>query len=817
MKTEFSRRDFLKTSGALVVYFAASEAVPFAAAQGPFDTHASHIDPEQLDSWLAVASDGAVTAYTGKCDLGQGMFTVQTQLVAEELCVPLEAVKLVQCDTSITPDQGTTSGSQSTPTNFNTRNLAQAAATAREALIAMAAQKLGVGAEQLTAENSAVHARSNGEKPGRAIKYTELIGGKRFHLIVNPAAKRRSPSEWRVLGTPVPSLDRVALMTGTFEFVHNVHVPGMVHGRVVRPPDVGANVAHVDEASVRHVPGLIKVVVRKNFVGVVAAKQHQAQQAAKELKITWKPGPESPPQAEFYDYIRKQPSRDSMLVNSKDVDQKLKSASRVLKATYSHPYQAHGSIGSSCAVADVQANHATIWSPTQSVYPTQHGITTLTGLPLDSVRVIFVRGSGCYGLNAADTASYDAALLSQAVRRPVRVQLSRKNEFISENYGNACVIAQQAALDASGKITAWDCESWVTSLGGRPGYDQPGNVITGMLAGFEPEAIKPRAAAEPAGELRNGSNAVPSYLAGCISGNCGGGGSVQSERVLVHTVQSPFFTGPLRSPLRIQNTFAHECFMDELAASVNADPVVFRLAHLKETRIIDCLKAAAKAASWESRPSPNNPGGPSSADGGPRSRPLFGANVGNKIDGGPEPALSQSKGSRPPFGANVRNKSLIGRGVSCVAYEGDNGYSALVTEIEVDPASGEVHPTRFFCAIDVGPISNPSGLRNQVEGGILQGMSRALGEEITWDEHKVTSTDWQSYHSLPLGIRVPEVQTVLLNRPDQKATGAGEVSITLVAAALGNAIFDATGARVREVPFTPERVKAAMTPQSREA
>ena len=775
MKTDFSRRNFLKSSGALVVYFASAEIAPLALAQGPFDTHASHIDPEQLDSWVAIASDGAITAYTGKCELGQGMFTVQTQLVAEELCVPLEAVKLVQCDTSITPDQGTTSGSQSTPTNFNTRNLAQAAATAREALIAMAAQKLGVASEQLTADAGAVHT-----KDGRSAKYSELIGGKRFHLAVNPAAKRQSPSEWRVLGTSVPSMDRVALMTGSFEFIHNVHVPGMAHGRVVRPPDVGATVAHVDEASVRHIPGIIKVVIKKNFVGVVAEKQHHAQQAAKELKVTWKPkpGPQLPPQAHFYDYIRRQPSRDSMLVNSKDVDQKMKSASKVLRATYSHPYQAHGSIGSSCAVADVKADGATIWSPTQSVYPLQHGIATLTGLPLESVRVIFVRGSGCYGLNAADTASYDAALLSQAVHRPVRVQLSRKDEFISENYGAAAVIAQQAALDPSGKVDAWDCESWVTSFGGRPGYDKPGNVITGMLAGFEPETITPRAAAEPTGELRNGSNAVPSYLAGCISNKCGGGGSVAGERVLVHTIASPFFTGPLRSPLRIQNTFAHEGFMDELAASIKADPVAFRLAHLKEARIIDCLKAAAKAAQWEPRPSPN-----------------------------PNAASAGARFSAGKFGPDA---ALSGRGVSCVAYEGDNGYAALVAEVEVDPASGEVRPTRFFCAIDVGPISNPSGLRNQTEGGILQGMSRALGEEITWDASKITSTDWHSYHSLFLGIRVPVVETVLLNRPDGEATGAGEVSITLVAAALGNAIFDATGARVRQVPFTPERVKAAM-------
>lgn len=761
MKKELSRRDFLKASGALVVSFSAASVMePFAAAQGPFDTHPSHVNPDKLDSWLAVASDGSVTAYTGKCDLGQGMYTVQTQLVAEELCVSIEKIKLIQCDTSVTPDQGTTSGSQSTPTNFNTRNLAQAAATAREALIGMAAQKLDVPADQLTVKDGVVSATG-----GHRVSYSELIGGKHFDLAVSATAKRRSPSEWKVLGTPVPSLDRVALMTGTFEFVHNVHAPGMVHGRVVRPPEIGATVEHVDEMSVQHIPGLIKVVVRNNFVGVVAEKQWQAAQAAKDLKVTWKPGSGLPAQKDFYDDIRKQASRDVMLVNSKDADDKLKSAAHILKATYSYPYQAHGSIGSSCAVADVQADHATIWSPTQSVYPTQHGISMLTGLPAESVRVIFVRGSGCYGLNAADTVSYDAALLSQAAHKPVRVQLTRQDEFLSENYGSACVIEQQVGIDA-GAIQAWDCEAWSVSLGGRPGYERPGNVITGMLAGFDPETITPRAAAEPTGELRNGSNAVPLYVTGCIMGKCSGTGSIRSERVLTHSVKSPLFTGPLRSPLRLQNTFAHECFMDEVSAHVKADPVAYRLQHLNEERVIGVLKAAAQRANWVARPSPK--------------------------------------------GGNARTGRVTGRGVACVAYEGGNGYAALVAEVEVDQASGQVQPKRFVAALDCGPISNPDGLRNQIEGGVLQGMSRALAEEITWDDRKVTSTDWRSYHTLSLGFQAPTIESVLVDEPLARATGAGETAITLAAAAIGNAIFDATGARIRQVPFTADRVKEAL-------
>jgi nicotinate dehydrogenase subunit B len=763
MSTRLSRRDFLTRSGVLVVSFSMAPLLePWAWSQGPFDTHLSHIDPASLDSWIALAADGIVTAYTGKCDFGQGMYTAQTQLVAEELCLPIERVHLMQCDTSMTPDQGTTSGSQSTPTNFNTSGLAQAAATAREALIKMAAQRLAVPASQLTAANGFIRA-----KGGRRVSYGDLVAGKKFNLTLDPTAKRRTPQEWAVLGKPVPSLDILELVTGRFEFVHNVHLAGMLHGRVVRPPAVGAAVVRVDESSVRSVPGLVKVVVRKNFVGVVAEKQMQAAEAAGQLKVVWTAGSALPAQQDFYDHIRKQPSRDVLMVDSRDVDQKLTEATTVLKATYCHPYQAHGSVGASCAVADVRAEGATVWSPTQSAYPTRNGIAKLLGLSLDDVRIIFTRGSGCYGLNGADTVSFDAALLSQAVHRPVRVQLSREDEMAwGENYGSACVIDQRAGLDVTGAIVAWDCEPWAVSLGGRPGYDNPGNVITGALVGYEPQTITPRSASEPTGELHNGNNAVPSYVVGCIGGKCGGAGSIRGERVLSHTVKSPFFTGPLRSPLRLQNTFAHECFMDELSAHANADPVAYRLRHLRQPRLIDVVKAAAQAAKWDARPSPKS---------------------------------EQRHG-----------EIASGRGIACVAYEGDNGYVALIAEVEVDPASGRVQAKRFVAAQDCGPISNPAGLRNQIEGGILQGMSRALGEEVTWDDRQVTSIDWSTYHSLRLGIEVPVIDCVLINRSDVEATGAGETAITVVAAAIGNAIFDAAGARLRQIPFTPERVKAAL-------
>jgi len=288
-----SRRDFLKNTGALLVTFsAATLASRSASAQGPFATHTSHIDPHQLDSWLAVGADGIITACTGKCDFGQGIYTAQVQLVAEELCVPVSRVRLVQCDTNRTPDQGTTSGSQSTPTNFNGESLALAAATAREALLHLASTKLSEPVEKLGIDDGVVTGSS-----GRRVRYEELVANTHFEIPLNPNAKRKPVAQWKVLGKPVPSLDRPALMTGRFEFVQSVKVPGMLHGRVVRPPGMGASLIRVDEKSVRDIPGLVKIVVRKNFVGVVTETQHQATIAARKLDFQWNSGPELPLQS----------------------------------------------------------------------------------------------------------------------------------------------------------------------------------------------------------------------------------------------------------------------------------------------------------------------------------------------------------------------------------------------------------------------------------------------------------------------------------------------------------------------------------------
>jgi nicotinate dehydrogenase subunit B len=759
-RAELGRRGFLKSAGALIVGFSMGSG----DARAQFGNAPIVGSPrnDQVDSWIALAGDGSVTAFSGKEELGQGISTAQQQLVAEELSVAFERVKLIYCDTALTPDQAYTSGSQSHPANFNHGNLALACATAREALFKMASERLGVPVDQLTAVDGVVSVKTDASKN---VSYAALVGGKKLSLALDKNAKRKNPRTWTVLGKPVGRPDMAAMATGQFEYVHNVRLPGMLHGRVLRPPAVGSTVMSVDENSVKDVPGLVKVVVRKNFVGVVAQKQYQAIQAAGKLKVNWTAGTGLPKQADFHEAMRKMPSRDQMLVDSKDTSATLLQAASVHNATYYHPYQMHGSVGSSCAVADVQGDKATLYSPTQGVWYQKTTGAMLLGLKPENVHVIFRRGSGCYGLNGADTVSYDALLLSQAVGKPVRVQLSRKDEMAWENFGNAWTIDERAGLDKQGNITVWEHEAWTPTLGNRPGPNTPGNVITGMLAGYSPAAFSPGPAQEPRA-YNNNSNGIPSYVAGRVGGRNGGTGRVRSERALVHTVESPFWTGPLRSPARLQNTFAQESFMDELAALAGADPVEFRLRHLSNERVIGVLRAATRAATWETRPSPQ---------------------AGRRKTG-----------------------TVTGRGVACVAYEGDNGYTGIVVEAAVNQETGQVTVKRMWVGIDAGPISNPDGLRNQAEGGALQGMSRALGEEVTWDDEKITSVDWRTYHSLPLGFEIPKIECVLVNQPDEEATGAGETSITVMAAAIGNAIFDATGVRLREIPFTAERVKKAL-------
>ena len=556
------------------------------------------------------------------------------------------------------------------------------------------------------------------------------------------------------------------MATGEFEFVHNLRVPGMLHGAVVRPPTVGATLVSIDERSVGDMPGVVRVVAKNNFVGVVAEKPWQAMQAAAKLRVDWTKGTSLPAQRELYDYLRSRPARrDSVLVDSGDVDARLKSAARVIKATYHYPYQMHGSLGSSCAVADVGDGKATLWSATQAVYPMRSTAAMLLGLPPEQVRVIFRTGFGL--LRSQRRRHGDIRRRAPfAGRRAARARaaLAGRRDGLGELRHGVCHRSARRA-GRRRRIVAWDYEAWNPTRGSRPGTGRPGNVVTGFLAGFEPAPFAPRAT-ERAAAFANRSNAAPSYVTGCVGGRCEGTGSISSERVLSHAVESPFWTGPLRSPSRLQNTLAHECFMDEVAASVKADPIAYRLRHLRDPRMREVLEKAARTANWDARPSP-------------------------------------APGRRPTGIAR-------GRGVSCVLYEGDNGYCAMVAEVEVNQDTGDVAVTRCIVALDCGPVSNPDGARNQIEGGVIQGISRTLREEVTWDE-RVTSVNWTTYRPWYLGDAVPIIESVFVDRHDVEACGAGETSITVTAAAIGNAIFDATGARLREIPFTSQRVKKALT------
>ena len=768
-KAESSRRDFLKKAGLMVIGFSMAGKVAKLDAQSPINP-SGLVDATQVDSWLAIGADESITAYSGKCEFGQGFETVQYQLIAEELSVPLNRITLIFCDTGYTPDQGVTSGSQSHLAEFGPGGLRQALDTARDALMQLASQQLDVPVDQLAVQDGVVFMKSD---PTQQVSYGQLVKGKRFNLTLNSQTVPKDASQYTILGTSLPRIDIPAKATAQFQYVQNVRVRGMLHGKVVRSRIWGAKVVSVDKSSVSGLPGNPQVVVKNDFIGVVADSEWHAIQAAAALNVTWSTPDPLPSFSGLYDWMQQQPSSDSYTVNSGDTDQMLKAAAQVVSAQYLHPYQMHGALASSCAVADVRGGtgataSAKIWSATQGVYPLRDTIAVVLGIPNGNVRVIFVEGSGCYGCNGNDTVSLDAALLSQAVGAPVRVQFTRKDENTAgENYGPAHVNKLNAGVDKNGQIIVWTSEAWTLSKGGRPSATNPGNIVTGNLAGY-PAPVPTPAAATPPRTFSNNSNTACNYVTGVVGTNPPGGtGTVASQSVLTHTIPSPYFTGPLRSPERLQNTFANESFMDEIAVAVKSDPVQFRVRHLKDARLIAVLNEAAKAANWDTRPSPK-PG-------------------------------------------NAKTGVVTGRGVSCVLYEGSNGYAALVAEVQVDQDAGVITVTRFSVAQDSGPASNPDGLKNQMEGGTLQGMSRALFEEVRWNDRAgiITTTDWISYPVYQWGMPLPDLQTVVISPTNVPKLGAGECAITVVASAIANAVFDATGVRMRRVPFTPANFLAA--------
>ncbi|MEA2386385.1 MAG: nicotinate dehydrogenase subunit, partial [Thermoleophilaceae bacterium] len=559
---------------------------------------------------------------------------------------------------------------------------------------------------------------------------------------------------YKLVGKSVPRVEIPSIVYGNFTYTPDIRVPGMLYARMVRPPTLDSTLVSVDGFKGGRPKDLFRVVVKHNFVAVVATTEWGAVRAAQAIQVTWKTAPLPSFTTFFDDLVTESPTTDQVVVNTNDVDQKLASATTKISATYKYPLQMHGPLGASASTAWVEDTTATIWSSTQGVYPLRAMLATALGLPAQNIRVIFVEGSGHYGMCGADNASLDAAVLSQAVGAPVRVQYSRQDEHLWENYGSPYVMSLKGAVDTSGsqpKVTAWDRSGWTASRGGRPG--PPANLPSGILLGFPetPLAASPPPTPSQAPNVPDGSNSVPAY-------------AIPSQRVITHTGRHTFLNAPLRSPARIQNTFANESFMDELAHAAGADPLDFRLAHLTDPRLVAVTQTAAKLAGWEPRPA----------------------------------ALRIGTG-----------RYLKGRGISSVHYEGDSGYNGLVVDVTVDTKTGKVTVDHAWAAQDCGPAVNPDGMRAQAEGCLIQGISRALIEELSWGPDGIASRDWVTYPVIRFNA-MPKFDLQIISRTDQPVVGAGEVLITNVPAAIGNAIFDATGTRLRRLPFTSARVRAAL-------
>ncbi len=750
----FSRRALLKAGGALVVSIGMPIgldtvlAVSQAAAQGARPP----LVPSELDSFIAVAADGQVTAYFGKMDMGQGLFTAIGQIVAEELDVPFARVTVIMGDTDLTVNQGGASGS--TGIQEGGKQMRMAAAEARRLLVEMAAARLGVRAAEITVTDGVCAAQ------GKRAPYAELIGGRYFNAQLdwnkkygNPlyAPGKAKPKDYKlhkVVGQPLGRADLAPRVFCKEDFVTDIRLPGMMHGRMIRPAVAGAVPVKVDEGSISAIKGA-RVVWDKGFLGVVAETEWDAIKAMQALKVQWSDAkPPFPSMAALYDHIRAAPVRKREVGKGElgNVDEAFRTAARVVEAEYEWPFQSHASMGPACALVDVKDDAVRCWSGSQKSHFARDGIAATLGVPVDRVHVRWVIGPGSYGRNDADDCAMDAALLSRAVGRPVRVQYMREQGTGWDPKGPASIHRARAAIDASGQVVAYDFLSKGFS---RVDVNMNGSKPIDTLAG----------------QLRD----LP------LQSGDGFGWPAESytfpaKRTAWETIAplldraSPLRSSHLRDPVGPQIHFASESFMDEVAAALGVDPLEFRLRHIKEPRDAAVLRAAAERAGWQSRPSPR----------------------------------------RDQTGAHVS-----GRGI---AYAQRNGTRvAIVAEVDIDRTSGKIWARKFAVAHDCGQIINPKQLKATIEGNIVQGVSRTLWEEVTFDARNVTSVDWMTYPILDITETPETIDVVLINHPEIDPTGAGEPSIRPVAAAIANAIFDATGVRIRRVPFSPDRVKSALS------
>ncbi|MCW2573639.1 MAG: molybdopterin binding aldehyde oxidase and xanthine dehydrogenase [Frankiales bacterium] len=750
MNVEVNRRSLLKNLGAITI------AITLPGVKARAGTVASRLPlkADRLATYISVNADGSVTGWIGKVDMGQGTEVGWAMMVAEELDLAPARVSIVQGHTDQTINMGGASGS--TGIWKGGASMRAAAAEARRILLEMAAEKLGVGADDLTVEDGTVSAKSDASKK---VTYGELIGGQHFDtelewnkvigsdLEVKGVGKPKSPKDYRIIGKPgIPRRDVASKVLGTIDYMVDVKVDGMLHGRMIRPPVAGAVPTAVDEASIAKIPGA-KVVWDKGFIGVVAPREWDAIKASKALKVTWSDvKPPFPSTEKIYDHIRSAPviKRDVDKEKGK-IDEAFSKAAKVIEATYEWPFQSHASMAPACAVADVKTDSAHLWSGTQKPHYGRDGVAIMLGMPDDKVVCTSMVGPGSYGRNDSGDAAMDAAVLSKAVGKPVRVQGMRFEGHGWDPKAPASVQSTKIALDAQNNVIGWYFESKVFSK--RDCFNNeghPAHTLAGQLMGvpLKPTLIfgGPDEAYDfPA--FQKISNIIPPLL----------------DRA------SPLRTAHMRDPGGPQVHFAVESFMDEVAYGVGMDPLDFRLKYVGNPRDLAVIKAAAEKAGWQKHTSARK---------------------------------------------QVRGDVMVGQGISYASRGGTR--VAMVADVEVSRSTGRVWVRKWTVAHDCGQIINPDLLKLTIEGNVCQSTSRALMEEVTFDNKMVTSLDWHGYPILDMKDAPETVDIILIDRPDMAPTGAGEGSSRPTAAAIANAIFDATGVRLRRAPLTPARIKAQM-------
>ena len=732
------RRHVLKGGGALIISFSLTRAfaqdqtVPAAAPPSP---PGSLKNSPYLDSWIRIDADGVITVFTGKAELGQGFKTAFQQIAAEELNVPFASLKVVTADTKLTANEGYTSGSHSMQDSGTA--IQNAAAQARELLLAEAAKRLDVSIDTLQSEDGVVIAPD-----GRRLSYGELVSGDMLHVQAQPSSKLKDPSTLKVMGQSIPRVDIPAKVTGGVAYVQDLRLSGMVHARVVRPPSYGAQLVDCDVAAIEKMPGVVKVVRDGNFLAVVAAKEFQAIKAMNALAnaAKWQEVAQLPKLNDLPSVLTNLASQDSVIFQRSDPSV---SGQRTIEATYTRPYQSHGSVGPSCAVAQLADGAMTVWSHTQGVYPDRQAIADMLRMPSASIRVIHVEGSGCYGHNGADDAAADAAMIARALPGvPVRVQWTREQEHAWEPYGPAMVTRLKASLDAAGKIADWNFEVFSNTHSMRPGG---AGCLLAAQHMAQPVAVPP-AKPIPLPEGGGDRNAIPIY-------------TFPNAHVVHHFIPTmPIRISAMRALGAYHNVFSIDSFMDELAALAGVDPVEFRLNHLDDSRGRDVIEKAAQGFGWRK--------GQAASDRG--------------------------------FGfAFARYKNLA-------------AYCAIASEVEVNRETGRARLVRAVAAVDSGQVVNPDGLINQIEGAIIQSTSWTLYESVTFDATRITSIDWQTYPILRFDAVPESIEVHIINRPGKPFLGSGETGQGPAAASVANAIANATGIRLRDLPLTRKRIKDAI-------